>query len=60
MSDRERIFSAEQINIPEELGDVVKEYTKAVIRAQPADLIEWSAKWFAEMVGKRSGQSAGH
>jgi hypothetical protein len=42
--DVERVFSAEQIKIPEELGDVLKQYTKAVIRAQPKDLLAWSAQ----------------
>jgi len=45
MADMERIFSAEQVPIPEELGDVLKEYTKAVIRAQPQDVLAWSAKY---------------
>ena len=36
---------------PPPLEEVVRLYTKAAIRAQPAgdqELLEWSAKWFAE------------
>jgi len=37
------IYCAEQIKIPPELPDILKEFTKAAIRTQPADLLQWSA-----------------
>ncbi|PRP75619.1 radial spoke protein 11 [Planoprotostelium fungivorum] len=36
------IYSAEQIQVPEDLALIMKLYTKAVIRAQPEDILEWS------------------
>lgn len=33
-----------KIFVPEELKPILKEYTKSIIRAQPNDLIQWSAK----------------
>jgi hypothetical protein len=35
-------FIAEQINVPAELALVLKLYTKAVIRAQPKDVVQFS------------------
>jgi hypothetical protein len=42
----EILYSAEQINIPEELGIIIKQFTKDAIRTNPApkDLYKWSAK----------------
>ncbi len=37
------LYCAEQIKIPAELPDILKEFTKAAIRTQPADLLQWSA-----------------
>jgi hypothetical protein len=34
----------EQIVVPVDLADILKAYTKEVIRRQPADLLEFSAK----------------
>jgi len=33
-----------QIKVPPNLADVLKAYTKEVIRQQPADILEFSAK----------------
>jgi hypothetical protein len=38
----EPLYSAQQIDIPGELPHILKHYTKAVIRAQPSDIISWS------------------
>lgn len=45
----EILYSAEQINIPEELGIIIKQFTKDAIRTNPApkDLYKWSANYFA-------------
>lgn len=50
--DSEVLFSAEQIRIPPELGDVLKEYTKQVIRVRPRDLLRFSANYFADLAGE--------
>ena len=42
----ERIFSADQIKIHPELGQILREYTKSVIRADPEDILEYSWAYF--------------
>ena len=42
----DRIFCAEQISFPPDLPSVLKEWTKEVIRANPKDVIEFSAEYF--------------
>ena len=37
------LYCPEQIKIPGALPDILKEFTKAAIRTQPADLLQWSA-----------------
>jgi hypothetical protein len=37
-----RIFCAEQIEVPTELPDILKNYSKAVIRNSPKDLVDFS------------------
>lgn len=39
-----RIFCAEQIEVPPELPDILKNYSKAVIRANPKDIVDFSRK----------------
>jgi hypothetical protein len=41
----EPYYCSEQIQIPPELPDILKQFTKAAIRTQPADLLVWSAKY---------------
>jgi len=41
-----RIFSAEQIEVNPLLPSMLKEYTKAVIKANPKDLLAFSAEYF--------------
>ncbi|XP_015269560.1 PREDICTED: ropporin-1A [Gekko japonicus] len=38
-----------QICIPAELPDLLKQFTKAAIRTQPPDLIQWSSDYFGAM-----------
>lgn len=38
-----------QIKVPPELAQVLKDYTKEVIRRQPEDLIEFSAHYFSNL-----------
>ncbi len=49
----ERIFSAEQIKIHPELGQILREYTKSVIRANPDDLLEFSWAYFKKKVDEK-------
>lgn len=37
------MFCAQQIRIPPELPDILKQFTKAAIRTQPVDVLQWSA-----------------
>ncbi|OQS01912.1 radial spoke protein 11 [Thraustotheca clavata] len=46
--DVNRIFSAEQIVVPLDLPLILKEWTKDVIRAAPADVVAYSLQWFQE------------
>ena len=41
-----RIWCAEQITVSPDLPGVLKEYTKAVIRESPADVLAFSAEYF--------------
>ncbi|GIQ90542.1 hypothetical protein KIPB_013372, partial [Kipferlia bialata] len=57
MADIDQIYCAEQISIPTELPEIIKQYTKAVIREQPKDIVSFSAKYFAKLASVR-GESA--
>ncbi|XP_071766055.1 ropporin-1-like protein [Centroberyx gerrardi] len=43
------MYCAQQINIPPELPDILKEFTKAAIRTQPQDVLLWSAAYFTAL-----------
>ncbi|XP_035512469.1 ropporin-1-like protein isoform X1 [Morone saxatilis] len=43
------IYCAQQINIPPELPDILKNFSKAAIRTQPKDLLLWSAAYFSAL-----------
>jgi hypothetical protein len=40
----QRIYCAEQIYVPENLPIIIKHYSKAVISAQPENIVEFSMK----------------
>ena len=42
----EPFYTAEQIIVPPELPEILKHFTKAAIKTQPPDLLEWSASYF--------------
>lgn len=48
--DHDPIYCAEQIVIPPDLGDILKAYAKEVIRNEPENIFEFSAKYFAQFV----------
>lgn len=41
-----RIFSADQITVPEDLPQILKEFSKEVIRNNPTDLVQFSKEYF--------------
>ncbi|XP_034718525.1 ropporin-1-like protein isoform X1 [Etheostoma cragini] len=43
------MYCAQQINIPPQLPDILKNFTKAAIRTQPKDLLLWSAAYFSAL-----------
>nr|XP_020462123.1 ropporin-1-like protein [Monopterus albus] len=43
------MYCAEQINIPPELPDIMKSFTKAAIRTQPKDLLLWAVAYFSAL-----------
>ena len=43
----EPYYTSQQINIPPELPDILKQFTKAAIRTQPKDVLAWSAAYVA-------------
>ncbi|NXE22862.1 ROP1L protein, partial [Ardeotis kori] len=45
----ETMFCAQQIKIPPELPDILKQFTKAAIRTQPRDLLQWAAAYFSAL-----------
>ncbi|XP_059584526.1 ropporin-1-like protein isoform X2 [Alligator mississippiensis] len=46
----ETMFCAQQIKIPPELPDILKQFTKAAIRTQPCDVLQWSAGYFSALL----------
>jgi len=45
----EPYYTSQQINIPPELPDILKQFTKAAIRTQPKDVLAWSAAYFRSL-----------
>uniref|UniRef100_A0A8C7FEU0 Ropporin-1-like protein n=1 Tax=Oncorhynchus kisutch TaxID=8019 RepID=A0A8C7FEU0_ONCKI len=43
------LTDTEQNNIPPELPDILKQFTKAAIRTQPHDILQWSAAYFSAL-----------
>lgn len=48
-----RIFCAEQIEVTQELPNILKNYSKAVIRNNPSDIIEYSRKYFENLLDQQ-------
>lgn len=40
------MYCSQQINIPPDLPDILKQFTKAAIRTQPNDVLQWSLAYF--------------
>ena len=48
------IYYTVRIQVHPDLAKIIKEYTKAVIRKNPEDLLAFSAKYFKERVDKHA------
>jgi D-ribose pyranose/furanose isomerase RbsD len=46
----ERIFCAEQIKVHPDLPKIIKDYTKAVIKANPSNIQQFSYEYFKSKV----------
>lgn len=44
MPPPETMYCAQQINIPPELPNILKQFTKAAIKTQPHDVLQWAAE----------------
>jgi hypothetical protein len=51
--DIERIFSAEQIQVPPDLARILREFTKSVIKEHPDDVIEFCWRYFKAKVEEK-------
>ncbi|XP_072514180.1 ropporin-1-like protein isoform X2 [Salminus brasiliensis] len=49
MPPPETMYCSQQINIPPELPDILKQFTKAAIRTQPPDVLQWAATYFSAL-----------
>ncbi|NXT19698.1 ROP1L protein, partial [Syrrhaptes paradoxus] len=45
----ETMYCTQQIKIPPELPDILKQFTKAAIRTQPRDVLQWAAAYFSAL-----------
>ncbi|NXP75235.1 ROP1L protein, partial [Ramphastos sulfuratus] len=45
----ETIFCGQQIKVPPELPDILKQFTKAAIRTQPRDVLQWATAYFSAL-----------
>ncbi|XP_060100592.1 ropporin-1-like protein [Heteronotia binoei] len=43
------MFCAQQIHVPPELPNIMKQFTKAAIRTQPRDVLQWSYGYFSAL-----------
>jgi len=48
------IYDRSQIDVPSQLPDLLKDFTKAAIRTQPPDVLAWSASYFRALNSNRT------
>ena len=48
-----RIFAPEQIEVPSTLPEILKNYSKAVIRENPENIISFSRRYFEKLKEER-------
>ena len=59
----QRIYCAEQIVVPDELPNILKHYSKAVIKENPsnkAQIVSFSAKYFKELLDQQGSKARDH
>lgn len=56
----QRIYCAEQIVVPEELPNILKHYSKAVIKENPANIISFSSKYFRNLLDQQNSKAKDH
>lgn len=54
----QRIYCAEQIVVPDDLPNILKHYSKAVIKENPPNIVAFSAKYFKQLL--EESKSKGH
>jgi hypothetical protein len=57
--DIDRIFSAEQIEVHPDLAGILKDFTKAAIRANPEDLLAFAEQYFRTRLQEASSTGGG-
>ncbi|KAJ3328746.1 Ropporin-1-like protein [Gonapodya sp. JEL0774] len=55
---REPIYSADQIKIPSQLPEILKDFAKHIIRTQPADILKESADYFSKQAALHPSPSS--
>lgn len=56
--DIDRIFSAEQIEVHPELAGILKDFTKAAVRANPENLLAFAEQYFKARLQESSSAGA--
>ena len=52
-----RIFSADQIVVPEDLPQILREFSKEVIRQNPEDLVKFGREYFESKLNEKAQES---
>ena len=52
-----RIFSAEQIEVPQDLPEILKDFSKEVIRSNPSDLVKFSREYFEQKANETKSKA---
>ena len=53
-----RIFSADQIEVPQDLPTILKEFSKAVITNNPENLVQFCREYFEDKLRARGPSTA--
>lgn len=59
LNDVEPLYVSEQIKVPEGMPEILKEFTKAVIRERPADLNAFGVAYFARALAAAKAEAGG-
>ena len=54
-----RIFSADQIEVPQDLPEILKDFSKEVIRSNPPDLVKFSREYFEQKAAEHKMRTGG-